>query len=217
MDGENAMPTPARSDSRLTYQDFLRFPDDGLRHEIIDGVHHVTPCPNTRHQRLVGRLHYEIESALRARPGTGQVFLSPFDVIFTEWDVVEPDLLFIAADQTHILTNANVQGSPALVVEILSPSTRKRDQGIKRELFDRAGVREYWLVDPERDIVRAFRRETDGSFVEAPRLTESAESLTTPLIPGLAINLGELFKRPCGGESQGEQGDRGDRIGSAKD
>ncbi len=188
------MPTPARSDSRLTYQDFLRFPDDGLRHEIIDGVHYVTPCPNTRHQRLVGRLHYEIESALRAAPGTGQIFLSPFDVVFTEWDVVEPDLLFIAADQGHILTNANVQGSPALVVEILSPSTRKRDQGIKRQLFDRAGVRECWMVDPERDIVRVFRRETDGSFVEAPRLMESGESLTTPLIPGLAINLGELFK-----------------------
>ncbi|MGH9386498.1 MAG: Uma2 family endonuclease, partial [Vicinamibacterales bacterium] len=189
------MPTEARSDSRLTYQDFLRFPDDGLRHEIIDGVHYVTPCPNTRHQLLVGRLYYEIESALRARPGTGQVFLSPFDVIFTEWDVVEPDLLFIAADQADILTSANVQGSPALVIEILSPSTRKRDQGIKRQLFDRAGVREYWMVDPEREVVSVFRREADGGFVEAPALTERAESLTTRLIPGLAIRIGDLFKR----------------------
>jgi Uma2 family endonuclease len=196
MDGENAMPTPARSDSRLTYQDFLRFPDDGLRHEIIDGVHYVTPSPTIRHQLLIGRLHYEIESAMRARPGTGQVFLSPLDVIFSEWDVVEPDLLFVAADQSQILTSANVQGSPALIIEILSPSTRKRDRGIKRELFDRAGVREYWLVDPERDVVSLFRRQADGRFIEAAKLTESGDRLTTPLIPGFALLHEELFKRP---------------------
>lgn len=88
------------------------------------------------------------------------------------------------------------QGSPALVVEILSPSTRKRDQGIKRQLFDRGGVREYWLVDPERDVARVFRRETDGSFVEAPAPTDSTDRLTTPLIPRLVLPLNELFKRP---------------------
>jgi Uma2 family endonuclease len=83
-----------------------------------------------------------------------------------------------------------------LVIEILSPSTRRRDQGIKRQLFDRGGVREYWVVDPERDLVRVFRRRADGGFVEGPRLTGGAESLTTPLIPRLSIRLGELFKRP---------------------
>ena len=152
-------------------------------------------------QRLVGGSR-EIESALRAAPGTGQDFLSPFDVVFTEWTSWSRISCSSPPIRGHVLTNANVQGSPALVVEILSPSTRKRDQGIKRQLFDRAGVREYWMVDPERDIVRVSRRETDGSFVEAPRLTESGESLTTPLIPGLAINLGESSR---GGEYQGEQ------------
>jgi Uma2 family endonuclease len=195
MDGEDAMQTPVRSDSRITYEDFLRFPDDGLRHEIIDGVHYVTPSPNLRHQRLLGRLYYEIESILRARPASGQVFIAPLDVIFPNWDVVAPDLIFVAADQDHIVTETNIQGSPALVAEILSRSTCKRDEQVKRDLFARGGVREYWLVDPERDVVRVFRRETDG-FVEALKLTDSAERLTTPLIPGLAIGLVELFKRP---------------------
>jgi Uma2 family endonuclease len=180
-------------DRRLTYDDFLLFPDDdGLRHEIIDGVHYVTPCPNTRHQMLAGRLYFEIELFLRSHPDTGQVFFAPFDVIFTKWDVVEPDLLFIAADQTGILTDKNVQGAPALVIEIASPGTRKRDQGIKRQLFDRGGVREYWTVDPDSDAVRVFRRESNGPLALTAELTRG-DVLTTPLLPGLAIQLTELF------------------------
>jgi Uma2 family endonuclease len=116
--------------------------------------------------------------------------------VFSDFDVVDTDLQFIAAGQQHILTQANVQGVPALVIEILSPSTRKRDHGVKRQLFDRAGVREYWLVDPERDTVTLFRRQAEGSLAEVAMLAGSADVLTTPLIPGLAIRLGELFKRP---------------------
>jgi hypothetical protein len=84
---------PDVRDRRLTYEDFLLFPDDGQRHEIIDGEHYVTPSPVTRHQVLVGRLHFEIESFLRQHPGSGQVFVAPLDVLFTKWDIVEPDLL----------------------------------------------------------------------------------------------------------------------------
>ena len=86
------------------------------------------------------------------------MYYAPFDVIFTRWDVVEPDLLVIAGDQLDILTTKNVQGAPAIVVEILSPGTRKVDESIKRRLFDRGGVRQYWLIDPELDIVKVYRR-----------------------------------------------------------
>jgi Uma2 family endonuclease len=181
-------------DTRLTYEDFLLFPDDGLRHEIIDGEHYVTPSPNTRHQVLVGRLYFEIELFLRHHPGTGRAFVAPFDVLFTKWDVVEPDLLFIAGDQAEILTDKNVQGGPALVIEILSPGTWKTDEQVKRRLFDRGGVREYWLVDPERDLVTVFRRQPDGSFPRETELSREAhEILGTPLMPGLAIRLDDLF------------------------
>jgi Uma2 family endonuclease len=178
--------------TRLTYDDFLLFPDDGRRHEIIDGEHFVTPSPNTRHQALVGRLYFEVELFLRQHSGAGRIFMAPLDVVLTRWDVVEPDLIFIAGDQADILTDKNVQGAPALVIEIMSKGTRKTDEQVKRRLFARGGVREYWLIDPELDIVKVFRRHPDGSF---PRVAELAleQTLTTPLLPGLVIQLGDLF------------------------
>jgi Uma2 family endonuclease len=190
-EGEDIMQQGTR-DARLTYDDYLLFPDDGLRHEIIGGEHYVTPSPNMRHQVLAGRLHFEIELFLRAHAGLGRVFFAPFDVLFTKWDVVEPDLLFVAADQDDILTDRNVQGAPALVVEIASAGTRKRDEQIKRQLFDRGGVREYWIVDPDQNVVRVFRRQSDGSFPSVGDLSGN-EALTTPLLPGLQIRLNELF------------------------
>jgi len=193
MEGEK-VPTTTPRDARLTYDDFLLFPADGRRHEIVDGEHYVTPSPNTRHQELVGRLHFEIELFLRQHPGTGRVFMAPFDVLFTKWDIVEPDLLFIAGDQTDILTDKNVQGPPALVVEILSKGTRKTDEQVKPRLFERGGVREYWLVDPDLDLVRVFRRQEDGSLPHVAELSrEHRDALATPLMPGLTIPLGELF------------------------
>ncbi len=187
------MPTTAR-DTRLTYDDFVRFPDDGLRHELIEGVHYVTPSPATRHQQLSGRLFLAIGSYLEAHPEAGHLFYAPFDVIFSRWDVVEPDLLFIAADQLEILTNVNVQGAPALVIEILSPGTRQRDLGIKRALFERGGVREYWVVDPKIDDVSIYRRDADGRLVPAGSLTAEAGSLLqTPLLPGFELPLAKLF------------------------
>ena len=191
--GEERVMQQDTRDTRLTYDDFLLFPDDdGLRHEIIDGEHYVTPSPNRGHQLLVGRLYFEIEQFLRASPGLGQVFLSPFDVVFTKWDVVEPDLLFVAADQQDIVTDKNVQGAPALVVEIASPGTRRRDEQIKRQLFDRGGVHEYWIVDPDTRVVRVFRRQPDGSLAAIAELA-GGTVLTTPLLPGLAIRVTELF------------------------
>jgi Uma2 family endonuclease len=191
-DGRTENVMQGAQDRRLTYDDFLLFPDDGRRHEIIDGEHYVTPSPNTRHQLLVGRLHFEIESFLRAHPGTGQVFVAPFDVLFTKWDVVEPDLLFIAADQNGVLTDKNVQGAPALVIEILSPATRKTDEHAKRALFDRGGVREYWMVDPDTAAVRVCRRHGDGSFQLGAELNRK-NVLTTPQLSGLEIRLADLF------------------------
>ncbi len=103
----------------------------------------VTPSPNLRHQDVAGRLHLSIGGFLEAHPEHGRVFHSPLDVVFSFHDVVEPDLLFVASDQLEILTEKNVQGVPALVIEVLSPSTRKRDEKLKRSLYERGGVREY--------------------------------------------------------------------------
>ena len=186
-----------RAGTRLSVDDlWAMFPDeDGLRHELIDGEHFVTPSPATRHQQLVGRLHYEIEHYLRAHPGTGEVFLAPFDVIFSPHDLVEPDLLLIAADQSAVLTQKNVQGAPALVIEILSPSTRVRDLQIKRRLFDRGGVREYWIVDPDLNQLQVHRRNATGALTLVAQLETSAgDTLSTPILPEFRLPLDRLFR-----------------------
>ena len=188
------MPTLSH-DARLTYDDFLLFPDDGLRHEIIDGAHYVTPSPNQRHQKLVLRLCLALGNHLEDRPDRGHLFVSPFDVVFSFHDIVEPDLVYVAPDQLDILTAKNIQGTPALVVEILSPSTRTRDRDIKRQLYERAGVREYWLVDPDLNAVTVYRRAAGGSLPVVARLTaEKDHTLETPLVPGWSVTLARLFR-----------------------
>ena len=179
---------------KLTYDDFVLFPDDGKRHELIDGEHYVTPSPNIRHQQLLGRLYLLIGSWLQINP-IGEMFLSPLDVVFSDVDVVEPDLLFVSSRRAaDIITPKHVRGAPDFVVEIGSPSTRKRDETIKRRLYERAGVVEYWVVDPELDVIRVYRR-TDTGFDRPIELAkETADTLSTPLLPGLEVPLARVFE-----------------------
>ena len=178
---------------KLTYDDFVLFPDDGLRHELIDGEHYVTPSPNTKHQRVSLNLLFLIEQWLRQHR-TGQLFHAPFDVIFSRFDVVEPDLLYMSnARAAQILTAANVQGVPELVMEIGSPGTRRRDETIKRTLYERAGVSEYWVVDPELDIVRVYRRDGERFARPLELSAEAGDVLASQLLPGLALPLQAIF------------------------
>lgn len=155
----------------------------------------MTPSPNLRHQDLVGRLYLSLGAVLEDRPDRGRLFLSLFDVVFPFHDVVEPDLVFVASDQLDILTAQNIQGTPALVLEVLSPSTRKRDREVKRRLYERAGVREYWLVDPDLNSVVVYRRALDGAFPAVANLTAGAHDLLeTPLVPGWSVSLTRLFR-----------------------
>jgi len=133
----------AGSSTKYTYEDFLNFPDDGKRHEIIDGEHYVTPSPDTKHQVIVGNLHLALGNYLKGQP-VGAVFLAPFDVVFSDLNVVEPDLLYISRARRAVLTEKHVSGEPDLVVEILSHGTRKTDEVTKRKLYERFGVQEYW-------------------------------------------------------------------------
>jgi Uma2 family endonuclease len=185
---------PTSPGVKLTYDDFVQFPDDGKRHELIDGEHYVTPSPNTKHQRVLGNLHFLIRSHLETHP-IGEVFLAPFDVVFSYVDVVEPDLLYMShARAGEVLTDMHVRGAPELVVEIGSKGTRKRDETIKRRLYERFGVTEYWVVDPELDVVRVYRRAGDRYERVAELSLENGDTLTTPLLPGLELPLATIFK-----------------------
>jgi Uma2 family endonuclease len=193
MSGKDDSMTPAGSGVKLTYEDFLLFPDDGKRHELIDGEHYVTPCPNTKHQVVSGNLYFLLRSHLEREP-VGRLFFAPFDIVFSQFDVVEPDLLYISKERAAtILTAKHVEGAPELVIEIGSPSTRKRDETIKRRLYQRSGVSEYWVLDPELDVVRVYR--SDSAFERPQELSlEAGDVLSTPLLPGLTLRLEDIFK-----------------------
>ena len=178
---------------KLTYDDFALFPDDGKRHELIDGDHYVTPSPSLRHQTISGRLYLALGTYLEANP-IGQVWAAPLDVVLSKFDVVEPDLLYVSSVRASILTVPNIQGPPDLAVEILSAGTRKTDEVVKRRAYERCGIHEYWIVDPELDLVKVYRL-AGGKFERVAELSsESDDVLTTPLLPELRVSLRALFR-----------------------
>lgn len=178
---------------KLTYEDYLRFPDDGRRHEILDGEHYVTAVPYPWHQAILGELYLWIGNFLRQNR-LGRVFFAPVDVLLSKHDIVQPDLLFISNERLTALTEKNVQGAPDLVVEVLSGSTRRTDEGLKLERYELLDVREYWAVDPSRNVVRVYRRSGDRLRKEAELTAAAGDRLTTPLMPGLEIPLTEVFQ-----------------------
>jgi Uma2 family endonuclease len=180
---------------KFTYEDYLLFPEDGLRHEIIDGEHEVTPSPLTRHQRIVANLFRVLDPFIRERK-LGEVFLAPFDVILSNLDIVVPDLLFVSGERSAIVTEKNLQGAPELIVEVLSEGTRKRDEVTKRKLYERFGVQEYWVADPVLESIKVYRQSGKGFERIAELSVEAGETLTSPLFPGLAIPLDAVFGTP---------------------
>jgi len=126
----------------LTYEDFLDFPDNGKRHELIDGEQYVTPSPLTKHQKRVATLPRLLGTFVFEHQ-LGTILSAPMDVVLSDRNVVEPDFLFLATSRSSIITEANIQGPPDLVVEILSESTRKTDEIIKRKLYEKHQVEEY--------------------------------------------------------------------------
>lgn len=179
---------------KWTYDDLVRLPYDGKRHEIIDGEHFVMSSPYPIHQAVLGRLHLAIGNFLVAHPEAGQEFVGPLDVVLTMFDVVAPDLLVVASGQVDILTDTHVRGAPALVVEILSKSTRRRDERVKRALYEREGVQEYWIVDTERRLVAVHRRTANGMLCRVENaVADDGDSLTTPLLPDFTLRVASLF------------------------
>jgi Uma2 family endonuclease len=182
------------STRRLTYRDFVHFPDDGRRHELIDGKHYVTPSPAIRHERLYMRLMKALMDYVEVHP-IGELFGSRTDCVMSLFDVVVPDLLLITNDQARIITKKHLRGAPALVVEINSPSTRGRDRRSKRDLYARAGVREYWMIDPDANTVTVFRRPPQGEVpIAATHQATAGDTLTTPLLPGFELTLPHYFR-----------------------
>ncbi len=186
----------ARQDIRstkLTYEDYLLFPDDGKRHEIIEGDYYVTPAPKTKHQRISGNLATAMISFSKEHK-LGVVLTAPCDVIFSDENVVQPHLLFVSTARAAIVTEDNIQGAPDLIVEIISETTRKKDELTKRKLYERFGILEYWIVDPELETVKIFRHAEQGYARPVELGKEAKDVVTTEILPGFALALTEIFE-----------------------
>jgi Uma2 family endonuclease len=155
---------------RLTFDDYLAFPDDGQRREVLAGEQVVSPRPNLHHQRMAVRLLVQLEARITER-GTGVVY-PEVTVHLGEHDVAEPDIAIVLRDNEQICKPTKILGAPDLVIEILSPSDRRVDEVQKRGRYALAGIREYWLVDPEARsveqlVLRDRNYESNGAFREA--------------------------------------------------
>ena len=159
-------------DPRYVYEDLLAMPEDGRRHELLEGDLLVSPSPNRRHQRIVSNLD-RLFGRLEVQ-GLGEGYVAPFDVVFDRHTVFEPDVMFIRTERLGIVGERNVSGAPDLVVEVLSESTRDMDLGPKLRAYGRHGVGEYWVVDPDANTVQVFRREGEA-FIEADTVGRSGE------------------------------------------
>jgi Uma2 family endonuclease len=179
-----------------TYGDLVALPDDQLRHELIDGEHFVTPSPNTAHQTISLNL-IRVLLPYVDEHGSGRLLHAPFDVKLSLATVLVPDLVYFTADRFARLVNEkHATAAPDLVVEVLSPGTRRRDKGRKRAVYDREGVREYWIVDPEARSITALRRPRPGAALTDVTTWAAASDgvLDSPLFPGLFIPLRDVFR-----------------------
>lgn len=185
-------------DERYTVEEYLTWPEDGPRYELIDGVPYEMNAPGYEHQKVVAALHVELEIHRRERLKSGggvggpplDILESPIDVILSEITVVQPDLIVVC--NSAIIVDGRVRGAPDLVVEVLSPSTAAKDRKHKRRLYEAAGVPQFLLIDPANRFVESHLLEGDGRYAE-PEVFESGDALTVQITPGFNLTLSLIF------------------------
>lgn len=175
---------------RVNFDDWLQTPDDGRRYEILGGEFFVAPPPNLLHQRISKNLFLKLSQHLEAT-ATGEAFYAPVGVKLSEENVVEPDLVVVLEENRHRIGTQAIEGPPDLVVEILSPGTAGRDLGPERALFERGGVPEYWIVDPEAATVEVLS--LAGGAYRRIGLFGHGESLRSRRLVGLEIAVEAVF------------------------
>ena len=185
-----------KAEQHFTYQDYRQWPDDE-RWELIDGVAYSMGSPTTTHQTISMELSLAFGQFLKGKPC--RIFAAPFDVLFARLNeqdeddvdtIVQPDLL-VVCDPTKIRAKY-VWGAPDLVVEILSPSTSRKDQHEKYALYERSGVKEYWVIDPTGQWVQQYVLGADGHY--APEVTwVKTGTLVSTALPGFELDIGSIW------------------------
>jgi len=187
------MPAPSiekMTQKRYTYADYLNI-DDEKRYEIHEGELILVPAPATRHQKISWKIEYIIGGFIEEN-NLGDIFDAPTDVVFAEDVVLQPDILFISKERGNIIKPQAVMGPPDLVIEIASPSTSSYDTVKKRELYQRYGVKEFWLVFPEENSIEVMTLE-EGYYVEFASAKGSGK-VKSKLLEGLSVDLADVFE-----------------------
>ena len=182
-----------RTSSWPTYEDYLNLPGDD-RYELINGEFILVSAPNTAHQTVSTGFILSLGNFV-VQGNLGSVFHAPTEVILTDPEginIVQPDIIFVSKEREHIITRPNIQGAPDLLVEILSPSTGRRDRTIKFDLYARHGVKEYWIADPDAQTVSAMLLK-DGEY-ETVGEYGIEDTLTSPTLEGFSVKLDRVFR-----------------------
>ena len=174
----------------FTYDDYKLLPDHP-RHELIDGDLIMSPAPVTFHQKVSAMLYFLLNQFI-LKHQLGWLFYAPVDVVLSQYDVVQPDLLFIARDHKSIIKKENIQGAPDLVIEIISPSTAGQDRIVKRKLYAKFGVREYWIVDPEQKSIEVMQWAETG--FKTLQVYPNGSQLHSQVLAGFELPLQEVFE-----------------------
>ena len=174
--------------NKFTYEDYKNAPDD-RRYELLDGELILVPAPNMFHQTTSKKLFWKLQPV--EERGLGWVFYAPTDVKFTNTDTVQPDMVFVSSERSHIITEDNIRGAPDLVIEILSPSTAARDRTFKRALYERHGVNEYWMVDNDARNITVLLLGESG--YELAGIYGEGQTLTSPTLSGFSLDLDDIF------------------------
>lgn len=174
----------------VTYETYAKMPDDGKRYEVIDGVLELmSPGPTAAHQSISLELSYELRQSCHS---DYLIFFAPLDVILNETNVVQPDVLMIHRSRRHIVTSRGVEGAPDLVAEILSPGSRKRDRHKKMAVYEKHGIPEYWIVDPEARTLEQYRL-NDLERFELHELFEGEDTVFSDKLPCASFVVSRIF------------------------
>ena len=174
---------------KFTYKDYLLLPKD-KRYEIIEGDLYMVPSPFTKHQMISINLSHILWKFVRQK-GSGEILNAPCNVVLSEYDIVQPDILFISKERSNIITEKNIQGTPDLIIEILSRSRKHIDKNLKHRLYARSGVKEYWIVDPDKETIEVFILGAEGYKSEG--VYDKKDKLKSKLLKGLSVNVIEVF------------------------
>ena len=185
----------AKLRAKLTGADYLKLTPPshrGVRYQLIEGELVKMAGASQSHQRFIGELFFSLRSQIELE-SNGEIYLPPFDVYIDEHNTFQPDLLFVSARRREILGERGVTGSPDLVVEVLSESTRQRDFNVKLPVYARNGVREAWIADLRLETVSKYAG--DGQTMTLVQVYAANDVLTSEAMPGVAIELGPIFAR----------------------